>query len=108
LVARKDFWFGTANPFACTVYDRPSLIRRTAWRTGLVEPFPASVQMRDDSFARMRGGVPALHIRSCQSLGPFDGDTCTAVTLYSGQLVAQSENSVVMTLACVSGWWKVV
>src|SRR6056300_1036967 len=28
---------------------------------------------------------------SCQSVGPFDGLTCTAVTLYSGQLVAQSE-----------------
>src|SRR5688572_16794096 len=37
----------------------------------------------------------------CQSDGPLDGATCTAVTLYSGQLVAQSEKSVVMTLACV-------
>src|SRR6266700_4117408 len=44
----------------------------------------------------------------CQSDGPFDGEICTAVTLYSGQLVAQSEYSVVITLACVSGWWKVV
>ena len=44
----------------------------------------------------------------CQSDGPLDGETCTAVTLYSGQLVAQSEKSVVMTLAYVSGWWKVV
>ena len=44
----------------------------------------------------------------CHSVGPFDGDTWTAVTLYSGQLVAQSEYSVVTTLACVSGWWKVV
>ena len=34
--------------------------------------------------------------------------TCTAVTLYSGQLVAQSECSVVTTLAPVTGWWKVV
>ena len=40
---------------------------------------------------------------SCQRDGPFDGEICTAVTLYSGQLVAQSEKSVVMTLACVSG-----
>ena len=39
----------------------------------------------------------------CHSDGPFDGEICTAVTLYSGQLVAQSEYSVVMTLACVSG-----
>jgi hypothetical protein len=37
--------------------------------------------------------------RSCHSLGPLDVDTCTAVTLYSGQLVAQSELSVVTTLA---------
>ena len=45
---------------------------------------------------------------SCQSVGPLDGMTWTAVTLYSGQLVAQSLNSVVTTLACVAGWWKVV
>src|SRR5262245_14743997 len=40
---------------------------------------------------------------SCHSVGPFDGAICTAVTLYSGQFVAQSEKSVVITLACVSG-----
>ena len=34
--------------------------------------------------------------------------TWTAVTLYSGQFVAQSEFSVVTTLAPVTGWWKVV
>ena len=28
---------------------------------------------------------------SCHSLGPLVGVTCTAVTLYSGQFVAQSE-----------------
>jgi hypothetical protein len=28
---------------------------------------------------------------TCHSVGPFDGVTCTAVTLYSGQFVAQSE-----------------
>ena len=32
-------------------------------------------------------------------MGPLEGVTCTAVTLYSGQLVAQSENSVVMDAA---------
>ena len=36
------------------------------------------------------------------------GATCTAVTLYSGQLVAQSEYSVVTTFAPVSGLWKFV
>ena len=40
---------------------------------------------------------------SCHLLGPLVDDTCTAVTLYSGQLVAQSEFSVVTTLACVIG-----
>ena len=30
---------------------------------------------------------------SCHSVGPFEGVTWTAVTLYSGQLVAQSEYS---------------
>lgn len=37
-----------------------------------------------------------------------DGRTSTAVTLYSGQLVAQSELSVVITLVPLTGWWKVV
>ncbi len=46
--------------------------------------------------------------RACQSDGPLVRRTCTAVTLYSGQLVAQSEKSVVMTLAPVFAWWKVV
>src|SRR5262245_25912860 len=44
----------------------------------------------------------------CHSDIFFAGFTCTAVTLYSGQLVAQSENSVVTTLAPVMAWWKVV
>ena len=34
--------------------------------------------------------------------------TSTAVTLYSGQFVAQSLFSVVTTLAPVTGWWNVV
>jgi threonine/homoserine/homoserine lactone efflux protein len=34
--------------------------------------------------------------------------TWTAVTLYSGQLVAQSELSVVTTFAPLTGWWNVV
>ena len=36
-------------------------------------------------------------------VGPDVGATCTAVTLYSGQLVAQSLYSVVTTLAPVAG-----
>ena len=44
----------------------------------------------------------------CHSEGRLDGFTCTAVTLYSGQLVAQSEFSVVMTLAPLTGKWNVV
>ena len=61
------------------------------------------------SAARMRREWAACaSYFSCHSVGPLEGLTCTAVTLYSGQLVAQSEKSVVMTLACVVGWWKVV
>lgn len=45
---------------------------------------------------------------SCHAVGPLERVTWTAVTLYSGQLVAQSESSVVTTLAWVPGWWKVV
>ncbi len=44
----------------------------------------------------------------CQSERCVAGATCTAVTLYSGQLVAQSLCSVVTTLAPVSGLWNVV
>src|ERR1700722_12111686 len=59
--------------------------------------------------AEIRRAAPLWVWQSrCQSLGPFVGEICTAVTLYSGQLVAQSGFSVVTTLACVSGWWKVV
>ena len=44
----------------------------------------------------------------CHCDGCDTVSTCTAVTLYSGQLVAQSELSVVITLAPLPGWWKVV
>src|SRR5690606_31953100 len=46
--------------------------------------------------------------RFCQSDTAMARLTSTAVTLYSGQLVAQSAYSVVTTLAAVSGKWKVV
>jgi hypothetical protein len=41
--------------------------------------------------------------RFCQFDGSDANVTCTAVTLYSGQFVAQSEFSVVTTLAPDSG-----
>ena len=46
--------------------------------------------------------------RLCHSEGCVTRVACTAVTLYSGQLVAQSELSVVITLAPDSGKWNVV
>ncbi len=46
--------------------------------------------------------------RSCHAAGCATFTTCTAVTLYSGQLVAQSEFSVVMRFAPDSGKWNVV
>src|SRR5581483_1174997 len=46
--------------------------------------------------------------RFCHADGCVTRTTSTAVTLYSGQLVAQSEFSVVTTLAPESGKWKVV
>ena len=55
-------------------------------------PQPASLAV-----ATRRLFSPMIRYRSCHSVGPLDGDTCTAVTLYSGQLVAQSELSVVTT-----------
>ena len=45
---------------------------------------------------------------ACASCRAVTSSTCTAVTLYSGQLVAQSECSVVTTFAPVTGWWNVV
>src|ERR1700692_4057113 len=44
----------------------------------------------------------------CHCDGCSTGMTCTAVTLYSGQFVAQSEESVVITFAPDSGKWNVV
>ena len=57
-----------------------------------------------------RFGIAAIFFLSGRTKvdGWFTLTISTAVTLYSGQLVAQSEKSVVITLACVSGWWKVV
>jgi hypothetical protein len=46
--------------------------------------------------------------RFCHAEGSLTRTTSTAVTLYSGQFVAQSEFSVVTTLAPESGKWKVV
>ena len=45
---------------------------------------------------------------SCHGERWFAGRTSTAVTLYSGQFVAQSERFVVTTFVPVEGWWKVV
>ncbi len=38
-----------------------------------------------------RFSADSARYSTCQSDGPFEGETCTAVTLYSGQFVAQSE-----------------
>ena len=46
--------------------------------------------------------------RFCHSEGWLTRVACTAVTLYSGQFVAQSELSVVITFAPDSGKWNVV
>ena len=54
-------------------------------------------------------GHPLRGIRlACARAASVTTSTCTAVTLYSGQFVAQSEFSVVTTLAPVTGWWNVV
>ena len=43
------------------------------------------------SRAMRRDCLAKASYSSCHCVGPLDGMTCTAVTLYSGQLVAQSE-----------------
>ena len=59
-----------------------------------------------------RDQMPVLvrqrRLRSAHAGTPDEGRTWTAVTLYSGQFVAQSELSVVMTLVPLTGWWNVV
>ena len=52
--------------------------------------------------ADREGQSPATGVFACA------GPTWTAVTLYSGQFVAQSDWSVVTTLAPLTGWWNVV
>src|SRR5256886_19262 len=63
------------------------------------------------SCLRLRAGLGAARsacARFCHASFWLTSTTSTAVTLYSGQLVAQSEFSVVTTLALVSGKWNVV
>src|SRR5204863_7893698 len=76
---------------------------------GLCAHSPAQAGAR--SGLRLRAGSGAARsasARFCQASFWFTSTTSTAVTLYSGQLVAQSEFSVVTTLALVSGKWNVV
>ena len=98
-----------ASPRAGRAFARPRARRgrgRRPWDHGCRAcPIIASLRRGQDA-ARQR--PPARRSLPATPMGPFEGVTCTAVTLYSGQLVAQSEKSVVITLACVSGWWKVV
>src|SRR5260370_25831666 len=54
------------------------------------------------------GRARSAWARFCHASFWLTSTTSTAVTLYSGQLVAQSEFSVVTTLALVSGKWNVV
>src|SRR3954463_8002866 len=54
------------------------------------------------------GSAAGCARRRCHADGCVTLTTCTAVTLYSGQFVAQSELSVVMRFAPDSGKWNVV
>src|SRR5882762_9327951 len=72
-------------------------------------------QRLDQAGARARlrcragcGRARSAWARFCQASFWLTSTTSTAVTLYSGQLVAQSEFSVVTTFALVSGKWNVV
>src|SRR3977135_27406 len=71
----------------------------------------ASLQAGARSCRRRRAGCGRARSASARFSHAsfwFTSTTSTAVTLYSGQLVAQSEFSVVTTLALVSGKWNVV
>src|SRR5690606_37576377 len=64
---------------------------------------PARAWRRNSSCSSVKASKFCCHSDSFVTLC-----ACTAVTLYSGQFVAQSELSVVTTLAPDSGWWNVV
>jgi len=61
-----------------------------------------------DGMAGLNLALRSARMRACQASGCSTLTTSTAVTLYSGQLVAQSEFSVVTTLTPDSGKWNVV
>ena len=105
-----------ANQFQCSQSSEP-ILKLSAKLLSLSSPFPGAyleeflqtVRLPFHYFTApadtaMRRLLSAMsRYCSCHSLGPLEGEIWTAVTLYSGQLVAQSELSVVTTLACVNG-----
>ena len=95
---------GPIRRFSTSVRTRPSARKRRDRRSSPAENFVLDGAETDPppqptslAVATRRLFSPMIRYRSCHSVGPLDGDTCTAVTLYSGQLVAQSELSVVTT-----------
>ncbi len=84
------------------------------------EVIPCSVESADASFLGLKlpqGGFRVMYTRDIYELRLSDSSRVAElatrlpqlrIILDSGQLVAQSEFSVVMTLAPVTGWWKVV
>src|SRR5690606_32684911 len=77
----------------------------SAWPEGLAAS-PASPRSRAAS-KEICISLNRDHL-ACHDEGSVTRRPCTAVTLYSGQSVAQSVASVVTTLAPDSGKWKVV
>ncbi len=87
---------------------RPEEIRDVVGhRDQALDVHPAGSLSSTDADAPLRA-VRVARARSRQASGCVTFATSTAVTLYSGQLVAQSEFSVVTRLTPDSGKWKVV
>ena len=84
---------------------RPVLSQRRRTRGARVRRHRARAQ---EVSSRRSCSLRRFSNSTCQRERCTAGATCTAVTLYSGQFVAQSLYSVVTTFAPVSGSWKVV
>ena len=98
--ARRRIQRGTF-PFSSASRETSSIRRRQKTRQAAsirVRSALAAYSAASTGGATLRESSAISRYRSCHSVGPLEGETCTAVTLYSGQFVAQSELSVVTTL----------
>ena len=82
---------GMATPALTAIREALAVLDLVSVIGVSLPPEPAySAGSSASSLAMRRDRAACASYSSCQTVGPLDGVTCTAVTLYSGQLVAQS------------------